>query len=332
MIKSTKLGVLILLMLCLSCLKKKAKEIDFELKPVTYSYIELSGIGLEKGITRRDPSDVIKVNNTYYVYYTKVIGQAAGYWGDLWYATSRDEGFTWEEQGQILDVGDEKTFDSQAVFTPNIIKANEKYYLFYTGVKPTEGRTDGVFENNAITDITAIGLAVSDTPDGPFERISSEPVMKISDEAEKFDNYRIDDAALLFKDGKYLLFYKGRSRAHGVTGPAHTQMGVAVANQPEGPYIKHKSPILDNSHEVMIWKQGEGVAALASISSTLEYSQTGFDFITDRKTIKVTNRPFAPGAFRADLTGGVSNNLEWGISMVHNDADCYLVRYEVKEI
>jgi predicted GH43/DUF377 family glycosyl hydrolase len=324
-----------LVILLISCTNGKSSdkiEDSFEFKPVTYSFQELEGIGFEKGITRRDPSDVIDVDGIYYVYYTKVIGRAPGYWGDIWVASSNDKGYTWKEERQVVGLGQKGTFDSQAVFTPNIIRSNGKYYLFYTGVKPTPGRSDGEFENNSTTDITALGLAVSDNPTGPFERHSTEPILEVSEDPEKFDSFRIDDASLLFKEGKYLLYYKGRSRSHNESGPSHTQMGVAFANKPEGPYKKHPNPLLDKSHEVLIWKQGSGVAALASISSTLEYSETGFDFTSDRKSIKVSKRPNAPGAFRADLTGGDSYKLKWGISMVHNKTDCYLVRYDVNEI
>ena len=320
-----------LLLLC-NCKNKTSTEISLnqELKAVTFDFTELPGIGLEKGITRRDPSDIIYIDRVYYIYYTKVIGQASGYWGDMWYATSTD-GFIWEEKSRILGIGKTGDFDSQAVFTPNIMEVKGKYYLFYTGVKPTPGRNDGIFENNASTDITAIGLAIADNPYGPFTRLTEDPVLEISESSEKFDSYRIDDAALLFKDDNYMLYYKGRSRSHGTRGPAHTQMGVAISYKPEGPYIKYGSPLLDKSHEVLIWKHGEGVAALASISSTLAYSKTGLDFTSDGKNIKVDNRPFAPGAYRPDLTGGKAKKLEWGISMVHNGPDCYLIRYDVIE-
>ncbi len=58
----------------------------------TFTYDEAKGIGHETGCTRRDPSDVIKVGDTYYLYYTKVSGRAPGYWGTVWYATSKDGG------------------------------------------------------------------------------------------------------------------------------------------------------------------------------------------------------------------------------------------------
>ncbi len=299
-----------------------------KLQNYIFSYDKITGIGHEKGITRRDPSDVIKVGDTYYVYYTKVKGRADGYWGTIWYATSTDEGFSWKEQGEALGLGQKGTFDSQAVFTPNIIYAKGKYYLYYTGVKPTPGRTDGIFENNSLTDYTAIGLAVSDSPDGPFVRISNEPVLRTSTDDNAFDSYRVDDASLLYKDKKYWLYYKGRSMKDGPKGPLYTKMGVALADTPEGPFIKYDKPILSKSHEVMIWPDSNGIYALASFSSTIEFSKDGLDFESKPLNMKKDNRPNAPGAYRPDLTDHRDkSSLSWGISMVHNNDECFLIRY-----
>jgi hypothetical protein len=50
------------------------------------TYSELSGIGKEPGVMRRDPSDVIKVGDLFYVWYSK--GKIApGYDATVWYAT-----------------------------------------------------------------------------------------------------------------------------------------------------------------------------------------------------------------------------------------------------
>jgi len=260
-----------------------------------FSYDTITGIVYETGYTRRDPSDVIQVGNTWYVWYTKVVGRSEGYWGTIWYATSADSGYTWIEQGEVLRPGEKKAFDSHATFTPNILFARDKYYLFYTGVKPTPRRNDGVFENNSSTDITAIGVAISDSPDGTFTRTGADPILTVSDDPSEFDSYRVDDASLLYRNGKYWLYYKGRSLAHGVTGPGLTRMGVAFANDPAGPYIKYGRSILPESHEVFIWPYRSGVAALASISSTIEFAQDGIDFLSNRLGKKVRNRPNAPG-------------------------------------
>jgi hypothetical protein len=300
-----------------------------------FSYDGISGIGHEQECTRRDPSDVIKVGDAWYVWYTKVYGRSPGYWGTIWYAASKDEGYTWTEKGEALGVGITGSFDSQATFTPNIIFAEGKYYLFYTGVKPTPGRTDGVFENNPSTDITAIGVAEADSPEGPFRRLhEGKPVLQISNNKEDFDSYRIDDAVLLFREGKYWLYYKGRNLQYGETGPQKTMMGVAFSNSPQGLYTKYENnPILDKSHEVMVWKQDQGVACLASISSTFEYARDGLDFTTNPLNLKIPDKdqPKAPGAYRPDLTESPAENtgLTWGISMVHNGDEAYLVRWKL---
>ena len=61
-------------------------------------------LGKTEGITRRDPSDVIKVGDTYFVWYTHVDQnklparfkhlRASDYVGTIWYAVSEDEGHT----------------------------------------------------------------------------------------------------------------------------------------------------------------------------------------------------------------------------------------------
>lgn len=314
-----------------SAQSQEIKELREKFQKADFKYDKLSGIGHEKGCTRRDPSDIIKVGDTYYVYYTKVYGQSPGYWGTIWYATSKDEGYSWKEEGEILGRGKKNTFDSQATFTPNILYAMGKYYLYYTGVKPTPGNKEEAFENNSSTDITAIGLATSDSPSGPFTRLSHEPILKVSPEPDKFDSYRVDDAALIYRNGLYWLYFKGRGRVNGESGPVHTQMGAAFSKYPEGPFTKLDNPILSGSHEVILWQQGTGIGALASLSETFEYAPDGIDFMRNKLGVSIDNFPKAAGVFRQDLTdsGVKGEGLKWGISMIHNGDECYLMRYEL---
>ncbi len=303
------------------------------------------GIGLQKGVTRRDPSDVIKVGNTYYVWYNKITHAEVPvkerkfrpgmpiYVGRVWYATSQDEGHTWVEQGKALGVGKEGAWDSHAVFAPNILKYKNKYYLYHNGVMPTPGRTDGMFENNSTTDYDNLGIAVADSPDGPWKRITDEPILRNSPDKNAFDSFRVCDACLLVRDGKIWLYYKGRALlGRGTAG--QTRMGVAFAEKPEGPYVRYKgNPILAGSHEVMIWPHREGVAAYASLSQTFEYAPDGLDFTSNKVGIGSRPRPIAPGTFRPDLTDPnetvYGTGARWGISMLHPGGPYpYLVRWE----
>lgn len=308
-----------------------AQDIKEYFKGVKFTYTDVAGIGYEKGCTRRDPSDIIKVGDTWYVYYTKVYGRAPGYWGTIWCAASKDEGNSWKEQGEVVGRGKKGMFDSQATFTPNILYANGKYHLYYTGVKPTPGNPKGEFENNSTTDITAIGVAISDSPVGPFTRVGDQPILKVSPEPDLFDSYRVDDAVLIYRNGLYWLYYKGRGRVHGRDGALHTQMGAAFSKYPEGPFTKLDNPILPASHEVMVWQHGSGIGALGSVSSTFEYAPDGIDFISKKIAVKAENRPIAPGVFRMDLTDKniVGEGLKWGVSMILNGDECYLTRYQL---
>ncbi|MBA7520854.1 hypothetical protein ES705_12953 [subsurface metagenome] len=316
----------------------------------SFSYHELAGlngdgsrgIGLQEGVTRRDPSDVIKVDDTWYVWYTKVTHanvatneyglRASGYVGTLWYATSGDEGHTWIEQGEALGVGKKGAFDSQAVFTPNILKFSEKYYLFYDAVKPTPGGSDHLFENNSTNDFTNMGVAVADSPDGPWKRISKHPILRYNPDGVSFDSYRVDDSSLAVRNGKIWLYYKGRNLQDGPMGPRYTMMGIAFAHKPEGPYTRFEgNPILDNSHEVLVWSHREGIGAYASISKTLEYAPDGLDFNSSPAGIVTLPKPIAPGAFRPELTEPTSygQGIQWGISMKDPGGPYpYLVRWE----
>ena len=310
---------------------KASKEVTNEKSSVKFTYQKITGVGVDTIYNRRDNSDIIKVNNTYYMWYTRMDSPVtSGYWGTIWYATSQDEGFTWQEQGMALDLGKKGAFDSHSVFTPNILVHRGKYYLYYTGVKPTPGNKNNEFEGNSTTDITAIGLAVSDSPEGPFVRVENNPVLEISDVTSDFDSFRIDDASLLVRDDKIWLFYKGRSIIDGKQGPKKTKMNVAYADKGEGPYRKHKGALLDKSHEVLIWQKDGGVASLASINSSINYSKDGEHYTVIQDSLKKI--PKAPGLYRPHLEKGNSDAEipGWGISMIQKKGLAYLVRFEMK--
>ncbi|MEG3655896.1 family 43 glycosylhydrolase [Arenibacter palladensis] len=320
---------------CKSKSEEKPKEVEevasqSQANTTAFTYQEIPGIGIDSLYNRRDNSDVIKVGDTYYVWYSRMDRPTtAGYWATIWYATSKDEGHTWEEQGMALDVGKQGEFDSHSVFTPNILAHKGKYYLYYTGVQPTPGNAKKEFENNSTNDFTAIGLAVADSPDGPFIRVKNNPILEVSEVPEDFDSFRIDDASLLVKENKIWLYYKGRSIVHGKKGPGLTKMGVALADQPEGPYKKHPEPLIDKGHEVLIWNHNGGVASLASISKTIHWAKDGINFTPIEENLKKI--PIAPGLYRPHLEDGnlASEIPGWGISLKGKKGIVYLERFEM---
>lgn len=328
------LGIFTLLMV--DCKNLKSKDTVLSIKKVSFSHSILQGLAPENGVCRRDPSDIIKVGESYYLWYTKTEKQYSGYDASIWYAVSTD-GAHWQEKGEALSRGKTGRWDEYSVFTPNILRASGKYYLYYTAVKPTPGNPERKFENNAETDITAIGLAVSDSPEGPFVRVSSKPVLEVSENSDSFDSYRVDDACLIFKNHQYYLYYKGRSRKFGKEGPRYTKLGVAIADKPEGPYVKYKNnPIISSGHEVMVWPYRKGIMALLSDhgleGKTLQHASDGIHF---RKVASFgDDYPKAPGSFRIGNFEDASQQntgISWGISMFYGSKGQWphLLKYEI---
>ncbi len=322
----------LIVMICIgtAAISHGSKEDTTKTRKNEFSYVNVSGIGPEKGVCRRDPSDIIKIQESWYVWYTKVPQKAhlypSGYNGDIWYAVSLDNGKTWEEKGLAIPRGADGAFDAFSVFTPNIVVWQNKYYLYYTAV------ANG-FKNRGYSESgkTKIAVAVSDSPTGPWTKPENNVVLEPSTDHAKFDSYRVDDSCVIIREGMVRLYYKGRKWER---TPGETHMGVAVADNPLGPFARMNDGnfIQDSGHEVMVWPQSGGVMSLASNvgpnGNSLFFAPDGLAFKVVQSGLR--NLPIAPGSFRADLSGETNSiaGITWGISMV-TGRHPYLCRYTV---
>ena len=82
-----------------------------------------------------------------------------------------------------LPRGAEGEWDEQSVFTPNILVADGRYFLFYTSVEKP-------YTEEALT---AIGVAYASSPDGPWMKYEENPVLRTGPEGS-WDSHRVDDA------------------------------------------------------------------------------------------------------------------------------------------
>jgi len=254
----------------------------------------------EEGVIRRDPSAVILVGDTYYVWYTKGKGKTYGFgtgdpskkvfpWDltEVWYATSKD-GWDWKEQGLAVGRGPQGAYDDRAVFTPEILGHGGKYYLVYQVVKaPYVNRV----KNN-------VGMAIADSPDGPWEKLDA-PILKPADNGQwlgdqdnrfkvikqgDFDSHKVHDPTLMYYKNKFYLYYKGERMGERITfGGREIKWGVAIADKPEGPYIKSPyNPITNSGHELCVWPYRGGIAAMLITDgperNTIQFAEDGINF------------------------------------------------------
>jgi hypothetical protein len=322
----------------------------------SFSYAPAKGLGYEEGVSRRDPSPIIKVGDTYYVYYTRTAKGSApvGYeradattpantWdlASIYYATSKDT-FNWEEQGLAVPRGPAGEFDERSVFTPGILVWEERYYLYYQAVaNPFNRRTRN-----------AIGMSWADSPDGPWHR-HPEPVLepgrpgvwkgdsddRSSIEAEgDFDSLKVHDPFLIVRGGRIYLYFKAHPMGlAGETPLSYPDFsgGLAIADAPEGPFVKSPlNPVLNSGHEVVLWPYKSGIAALVTANgpekNTVQWSPDGENF--EIKSIVVlppdAAGPYVPDAFTNTTDG---QGFTWGLSHVAQRSDKpwpHLIRFE----
>jgi len=313
-----KLSRKLQIFLCLLTLATEASsqtlegQVDFQT-----SKIEMEAAKGEERFVRRDPSDIILVDGVYHIWYSrrddngKVAGQS-GYNASIWHATSTDK-VNWKEVDNAVTRGEAGEWDEVSAFTPNIIFDKGVYYLYWTGI----GDKDLKLANKP----TRIGVATSSSPNGPWTKAENNPVFIPSTDATKFDSFRIDDAAMLKKDDKFYLYYKGRGQ--GLT-PGDTKMGVAVSESGSGPWtrLNDGNPVQNAGHEVIVWEgedgavyskvNGKGEKKYKDLYFTILRAEDGVNFKLYAKTERTD--PQAGGLFRPELTeAGKGHKATWGI-------------------
>ena len=309
-----------------------------------FKYSPVSGIGKDDSalsVSRRDPSKVLKINGVYYVWYTRRRTERAPVgrfnidqgddetpivdWdlADICYATSKD-GFNWVEQGVAVPRAPKGNYGDRSLSTPDILIYGGRYYLYYQCFTTMWRQNDCV----------NVSMAWSDSPDGPWTRLER-PVVEQGAEGE-WDSCAIHDPYPLVYQGKIWVYYKG-SPADKSPGNLLRAQGVAIAQRPEGPYIKSElNPVTNSGHETMLWPYESGVAALliqdGPEKDTVQFAPDGLNFVPKAH---VQHSPHAPGPFCPDAfaDNGDGRGVTWGLSHIipqtkDSYSGLYIVRFD----
>lgn len=136
-----------------------------------------------------DPEGII-FDSTYWIYPT----YSAPYEEQVFFdAFSSQDLVTWQKHERILDTSAVK-WAKRAVWAPSIIEKDNKYFLFF-------GAND--IQNDE--EYGGIGVAVGDTPSGPFKDHLGKPLIdKFHNGAQPIDQFVFKDT-----DGSYYLIYGG---------------------------------------------------------------------------------------------------------------------------
>lgn len=314
---------------------------------IEYEVSDLKGdFAYEEGVVRRDPSAIIQVDGLYYCWYSRSVGPTQGFAGDIenekvfpwdrcdiWFATSED-GWTWKEEGLAVPRGEKGAYDDRSVFTVEIMEYQGLYYLCYQTVKsPYVVRVKN-----------QIGLAWSKSPKGPWIKLA-EPILSPADNGiwdgdednrfavkkkGDFDSHKVHDPCIIPYNGKFYLYYKGEQMGEAITfGGRQIRHGVAIADNPKGPYIKSPyNPVSNSGHEICVWPYNGGIASLITTDgpekNTIQWSPDGINF---EIMSVIKGAPHAIGLNRsADNEKEPTEILRWGLTHEYKNRDYQYIR------
>ena len=125
-------------------------------------------------------------------------------------------------------------WDGDVTHNPSIRRFGDRYYLYYNGNQSDGGWWD--HRNNQ-----RVGVAIADRPEGPWTRFDK-PLLDVTPGA--WDAMCTNNAVCAqAPDGRYILLYKGVGDRLPLPKYGPVLHGVAFADRPEGPFVKHPEPI-----------------------------------------------------------------------------------------
>jgi hypothetical protein len=197
---------------------------------------------------------------------------------EIAYATAKNPGGPYKFQRVILGKRGTGTefWDGASCYNPQVLEADGKYYLYYTGSNGgNRKRTDE--KGNMISQ--RIGVAVADHPSGPWKRMDV-PLIDLSPDGLD-SNFNCNPAVTQTPKGTFLMVYKcgyGKGRQVPVV---HT---IAEAKTPLGPFVKSNKKVFVKkgnrfpTEDPFVWHQnGRYYAVLKDVNGA--FSPVGASLI-----------------------------------------------------
>jgi hypothetical protein len=154
---------------------------------------------------------------------------------EIGYATASEPTGPYTFHGTAIGKREPGFWDSDNAHNPMVLAHNGRYYLYYTG---NYGNGDWWTHRNH----QRIGVAVADHPAGPWRR-SDRPLVDVTPGSW---DHQVAGCPIVTRggDGRFYMVYKGVSDGPQPFG-GQVRMGLAIADQPEGPFVKQSGNFFD---------------------------------------------------------------------------------------
>ena len=125
------------------------------------TYRNPQGNAADPSILRKPTGEVVEYDGKYWLYYTSENGNVRGF-----EARSTRDFTSWQDEGLVFDA--KGTWARDAFWAPEGYEIDGKYYLFFSAQNAPYPWTQAEKFN--------IGVAVADSPRGPFKLLKDEPI------------------------------------------------------------------------------------------------------------------------------------------------------------
>ncbi|QDV86438.1 Glycosyl hydrolases family 43 [Stieleria magnilauensis] len=137
-------------------------------------------------------------------------------------------------------------WDGWCTHNPTVHRFGDKYYLYYMG-NTGDGMVTGTPGKEKLNwnhrNNQRIGVAVADSPNGPWVR-SDKPLLDVSRDEAAIDSLMTSNPSVCQRpDGGFLMVYKAVGKEYPMPNGGPVVHGVATSDHPTGPFKKHDRPI-----------------------------------------------------------------------------------------
>ena len=185
----------------------------------------------------------------YHMFYSRWKKDLGWVWdshSEIAHATSKSPFGPFKHKDVALEIRDSKLWDGLCTHNPTVHKFGDKYYLYYMGntgdgkiySKPGKIKLNPIHRNNQ-----RIGVAVADSPNGPWKRFDK-PLVDVSKDSTAIDALMVSNPSITKRpDGGYLMVYKAvGKKKKGIWGGPVVHC-VATSESPTGPFVKYGKPV-----------------------------------------------------------------------------------------